>query len=474
MTAFKYCVSWEWLLASTLLTTLLTTPFAHAETELLLSYRSEDLLASDREAGDAPGSELWSRGSEQESRARVTEALEEAGPWPALTTSAVLRVEAALGSLGAEAPLAVRDASSSVAVAVRLAPQARLELRAFPFDTDYLRLGQLHSLDWGGTDVKARQSVFLSQQGGAPGALVTLMLGPATVFAGAKWAKMTSELGGGRRFGALAGAQLAPSPAWRFDVGLGYFQRPPFSPGSRASEPFEGASVRVVWRRGVDEPQLALEPFRRPSFGQEATALAASPNEGDALALEGSLLVERTPLASSADATGLVPAPAAALYGSTQRGGWRGHAVASWRSLRFVQRNERGVLQLTSPRAIERAELRLLIGGGWTLPSVSLTPGAELDVTLPAALETVNGAAGLPQMFVAGAAGLAALPPGAARLPVLAARVSLRFQASRSVALSGLFDYRRDPNLTALQASGEREFLAPDSLSWMVGLQARF
>jgi hypothetical protein len=62
---------------------------------------------------------------------------------------------------------------------------------------------------------------------------------------------------------------------------------------------------------------------------------------------------------------------------------------------------------------------------------------------------------------------------GAARLPVLAARLSLRWQASPSLALALSSDYQRDPNRTRLDAAAQRVFDTADSLSVLAAVQAR-
>jgi hypothetical protein len=80
-------------------------------------------------------------------------------------------------------------------------------------------------------------------------------------------------------------------------------------------------------------------------------------------------------------------------------------------------------------------------------------------------------------LVVGGASGLEALPVGAGRLPILASRLGLRFQASASLALSVFSEYQRNPNRVRFAASPDgvtRSFAKSDSLTLVGAAQARF
>ena len=192
---------------------------------------------------------------------------------------------------------------------------------------------------------------------------------------------------------------------------------------------------------------------------------------GVALALEASLLVQRLRRFEAPESTTLTPAPAAALYGSARGRLLAAHLVVAWQSVPFALRNDvRLARGQTLPRsAVERAELTAWLGGSMTLEP--LVPSFELGLRLPAALETPSALPGFGQtLLLGGPAGLEALPIGAGRLPVLAARLGVRFQASASVALSVHAEYQRNPN-RLLAGSG---FAPPDSLRGVAAAQARF
>lgn len=440
-----------------------TAAAAETQNELILTLKGD--------AWGRPTTTPWRAiaGEDPNSRLRIALAVDQAGFLRNVWTSAALRVDVPLVVLEGGAPLGVRDASSWVAVTYEPSASSVLKLYAFPFDTDYVRLGHLHALDWGGTNVARRESSFLQQQGGAPGALLALGLPRIRLFVGGKWANQVSR--DERLWAVFGGGSWEPAAALRFDLGFGYFERPKGEPDS--AQLLEGVSGRVVWRAGPSEPELALEPLCRPSFAREALSLFPRDEPaGTALALEGALLATRSPLLESPLEARLVPAPAAALYGSWQRRSFRAHFALWWRSLRFVLRNERAVLPVDSTSSVERAELGAWLGGGWTLTPLMLTPAVEAGVQLPAALDTVSAVSA--QSFVTTGAGLAPLPPGAARLPLVATRVSLRWQLSRVVALLAFGDYVRDPNATRFSPTNQREFAPADAVTLAAGARARF
>jgi hypothetical protein len=129
------------------------------------------------------------------------------------------------------------------------------------------------------------------------------------------------------------------------------------------------------------------------------------------------------------------------------------------------------------PDAAQQPELAAWLGGSFTT-TFGLVSALELGLELPAALQTPSAIPGYSQSFVAGGvAGFEPLPPGSARLPIVAARASARLPLSASVALAAWTDYQRDPNLIELRASGSglaRGFAAPDRVRLSVALEARF
>jgi hypothetical protein len=408
-------------------------------------------------------------GSGRDSRGRFALAAEEAGFLRGLRSNSLLRFELGLNGLGNEPTPTLRDLSSCVGFSWQPTPGSRLTFSAYPFDSDYLRLGYLHALDWGGTRASRRESIFLTQRQGAPSLLFGWHHAPIKLFAGLKWATADDALAGPRRlWGALGGGSLDVTSALRVDLGLGLFQR--------QAGFVEGTSFRLIWRRAALEPEMSPEPFRAPTLREDPVRLDADAPRGFALALEGVLLVTRQPPRVTPGAQSLVTAPAGGLYGSARGAVFAGHAALSWRSLAFALRNDArfSAADELPALAARQAELTAWIGGSFTLLPAHLVPSFEVAVRMPAALQTESAIAGLAQTWVVSEeTGLLPLPLGAARLPVLAARLSLRWQLSPSLAVSVAGDYQRNPNRVRLDAEARRVFDAADSLSVLGAVQAR-
>lgn len=458
-------------------------PAAHAEEQALAAVELVTLIESGQllnSEGAARRSPVWehtaarSSGGENLLRFRVSRA--DDGMWQGVDTRAELRFELAPGlGEGSEAPR-LRDLSSFVGVGIALG-RARCELRAFPFDTDYLRVGWLHALDWGGTDRARRESVFLTQSGPVPGLELAWVFPRLRLFSALKWAHAASELGASERLlGALGGGNWDILRELRVDAGFGYFQRPRV--GTLRGF-VEGASLRVVWHRGPSEPELAAEPLRPAPLGAEPSSFSAAAEPGAAVALEGVALVLRQHRFEDADAQQLTWAPGLALSASLRGRAVALHAAVTWRSLAFVVRDDTRVAadQGLPSAAAELFELGAWLGGSWTTRQ-GLVPALELGLELPAGLRTSSQLDRYDQTFIAGGStGLEPLPLGAGRLPVLAARLSLRLPLSRTVTVSGWLDYVRDSNASRLDVSTSgvnRAFVSPDGLRVGSSLQARF
>lgn len=454
-----------------------------AQAELTCLLDSGDVLGSDATVPveDPPWQDLASLRHGDENRARLAVSKVQTGFLPGITSDAALRGELGFGSSTQSPSPRLRDLSSSVGIGLGVTPGVQLALRAFPFDTDYLRLGYLHALDWGGTDAERGQSVFLRPTQAVPGLQVTLTARRIRLFSAIKWATFDEALNGRQRlWGFLSGGSFALAEAWRLDGGFGYFQRASGTPFIRSTPFVEGASLRLVWHRGVVEPELSAEPFRPPMPSEDPSRFDARAADGWAVALEGVTLVERFQRFDEPAPGALEAAPAAAIYGSARHGGWAAHGAFSWRSLPFVLRNDArlGGREGLPASAVERAELTAWMGGSFSLRPAHLVPSLELGLRVPAALETPSIFPGFGQTFLAtGATGLSALPLGAGRLPVVSGRLGARFQASGSVTLSCFAELTRDPNRARFEATPSgvtRSFTRAERLALVAAAQARF
>jgi hypothetical protein len=485
MTAFARNV--ERLSARALLLFALAAPDARAEThsasQLTCLIDSGDVLATTATGEPGPVTsggfdfeQLASRRSARDGRLRLASSLQEQGFLRGVTTHAVLRLDA---ELKLPAPVVVRDAGSRLGVAWQ-GMGLRAELRAYPFDTDYVRLGYLHALDWGGTNAEAGESIFVAQQGGAPGAELELASPRARIGLATKWARTSAGPSSDRRrWGALLRGSFDILPSLRLEAGLGYFQREPRTVTSGASF-VEGASARLLWHRGVAEPELSAEPFRSPTLRDEAELLEAGHPSGVALAVEGVTLVRRLRDFDVPERSGLSASPAFGIYGSARGRRLAMHLVATWRSLAFVLRNSEGLVEGSGlpARALALSEVAGWLGVSATLLPWHVVPSLELGCLLPAALQSQGALPGVLQTFVVRGPGqVEALPLGAERLPIVAGRAGVRMQLSAAFALGLFAGYERDANRVRVESragGAARVFATPSSARLLAAAWSRF
>ncbi len=414
-----------------------------------------------------------SRRSGDESALRIVSELEEPGTLPGLRAHARLGLELPLEQL-THAALGLRDLSSHVGVAWA-GEGATLTLRSFPFDTDYLRLGQLRWLSWGGTDTARGESIFVDQEGGAPGVELSLELPAVRLFAACKW---TSQAQQARRVGGLFGGTFKPRAWLRLDAGFGYFERAPAAVGLPASFA-EGASLRLVVGGAALEPDLAAEPFRPPSLRSEMEAFQEPASRGASLALEVVTVAQRVRRAGDVARFEVVPAPGAALYGSARGAIVAAHAAVGWRSAELLLLGSHGLIAGEGlPRGASFGELSSWLGLSAELLPLSLTPSLQVAAQLPAALQLPSSVPGAAQtLLVRSGAQVEALPLGAGRLPVINVRAGARFAASRSVSLSLFLDYEHDSNRVGWRSTAvgpARSFVEPDGVTLTAASWARF
>lgn len=476
---------WTLVLLSTASPTLRAE--TRAASQLTCLMESGELLASSAEPPAALASDgfdferLASRRSGRESQLRLVSSAAGRGFLPGITSSAALRLDLGLDRLDRLESAVLRDAGSTLGAAWHGAGLVA-GIVAYPFDTDYVRLGYLHALDWGGTNVEHGESIFVDQEGGAPGAELELQLPRVRIGAAAKWTRAHEGLRRERRrWGVAIRGSFEVGSALRLDAGFGYFERSAPRPlPSAASAGFvEGASARLVWHRGVTQPELAAEPFRPPNLRDESELLEAPAQPGFALAFEGVALVRRVRDLAAPERDRLSAAPAAAIYGSVRGRVFAAHTAVTWRSLGFVLRNSEGLLpgEGSPERAVARSELAAWVGVSATL-RWHVVPSLELGCLLPAALQTASVLPGFSQTFVVrGPSQVVGLPLAADRLPVFAGRAGVRFEVTPSLELGLFGSYERDANRVRLLPSAggaARAFATADSLRLLAAAWSRF
>lgn len=385
-------------------------------------------------------------------------------------------------------------------------------LTLWPIDTDRFRLGYLYDLSWGGTAVSINQSIFPRLQGLAPGAKLQFDadFGDGvgfSLFAGFKTAQIiqvqqvltpgTSEVEqiriGQTNVGFLAGLSVDAGKWVHIDANGGYFQQGKFDLPDVAGQPVftGGVSARVLvhhpdtpvpqsidfllYRNDPNKPQII---FRPEVYTPGKTTWTVS--------AEYSNLFQKLKDFNTTGATKIQQARAAAVQATLKSSFFRASLTGIFRDLPFVLRNQPSFIPFeTLPlEASTSNELFFAAAADYYIPGARLTPGIGAGVQLPATFKTTsfaNSSAPIDRTVVVREQGnLAILPVNKGAVPIVQARVSLRWDISQILAATVWVQYTRDNNGTFVERDPSegtvalRTFVNPDFLGFGTSVQARF
>ncbi|HSN99826.1 MAG TPA: hypothetical protein VLS89_16130 [Candidatus Nanopelagicales bacterium] len=379
----------------------------------------------------------------------------------------------------------------------------------FPLDTDRMRLGYLYDISWGGTAGNINQSIFPRIVGSSPGAKVQYDHERFSVYAGFKTATIiqlqqvltpgTSEVEeiriGETNYGFLGGGGVEVNDYLHLDGGLGYFQQGKFDLPDVAGEPVYtyGFSSRAVvhhpdmptpqsidfqlYRNDPNKPQVF---FRPEVYTPGKTTWAVS--------LEYTNLFQHLKDFETAGATNIQQARAAALQANVKSGFLRGSLTGIYRDLPYVLRNQPSFIPFQTIPDDESVattdELFFALAADYFIESLRLTPGFGAGLQFPATFRTTtfdSSSQPIERTVVIREQGnISILPVDTSAVPIIQARVSLKWDLSRIISAVVWGQYIRDNNATFVErdpnegTTALRTFISPDFLGFGTMVQARF
>ncbi|KYF75245.1 hypothetical protein BE17_23730 [Sorangium cellulosum] len=379
----------------------------------------------------------------------------------------------------------------------------------WPLDTDRFRLGYLYDISWGGTNASINQSIFPRIIGSAPGAKVQYDTERFSVYAGLKIASLTQTqqvlLSGTSEvdqisiaqtnYGVLVGGGAELHPYVHADLGAGYFQQGTFDWPDVAGEPVYtyGASARIVaHKKGEPIPQsvdflLYRNDPNRPQIIFKPETYTPG-NTTWAVSLEASNLFQNLKDFESAGATTHQAARAGAVQGVIKSGYARASLTGIYRDLPFVLRNQPSFIPFQTIPDVRGAstadELFFALAADYYIASARLTPGIGAGLQFPASFRTSSFdaySAPIARTVVVREQGnLSILPYDTSAVPIVQARVSLKWDISKILSAVAWAQYVRDNNGTFMQRDPSegtvalRTFVNPDFFGLGTSVQARF
>ena len=376
-------------------------------------------------------------------------------------------------------------------------PNDGLSLTFFPFDTDRFRIGYLWDLSWGGNDV------FPRRIGPAPGARIGFDSGPLSVYAGFKTASIVVPLQvitssadvetvrvEETNYGAPGGLGLRLGDSLRFDASGGYFQQGRFDfPGVRGQQVYiYGGSARLTFNHNLppstsidmqlyrNHPDYPMALFRRETY---------TPGElSYLLSLEGTAINQHLADIERIGQTTFQPGFAGAFQARLKYGYLGVGFTTLYRDVPFLLRNVPSFIPFYAiPReATVTPELFFAANIDYRFNALNLMPSLIVGMQLPASFSTsVTEGSLLSQrtLVIRRAGNFSILPPGESALPIISARLTMRWDLSTIFATLLWLQYVYDPNGTLLEvdASGTRQvrtFQEPSQLGFGLTAQARF
>ncbi|MBM64843.1 MAG: hypothetical protein CMH55_01255 [Myxococcales bacterium] len=357
-------------------------------------------------------------------------------------------------------------------------------ITAFPFDTNRFRVGYTYDLSWGDP------RIFPGRSKAVPGIKLGLRQNRWSLWAGAKSARLLDEEVNEieARYGYLAGGSLSPAKVVTLQASGGHFDMGTNPNPAVRGQPLAtwGYSARAVYHLGTsagssadfalmrDNPlhRIGGYRYRQDHSGQSFR-----------VALETSQLIQ---LLEDPDRAGQLSeqrSVAYALTATVRLGRLYLDGFAFHRDLGFLLRNVPSFVpfQALAGAADGRPERFLAMGAAYALPKSRLTPTLMLGIQDPAQMiggipERLRsiGEADLPDaggrraVVVRGEGDFDILPLNSAGevinpVPILAARIALRWDLSKLMQTTFEVNYTHDENQTDLVDGGrgisERVFI---------------
>jgi hypothetical protein len=379
------------------------------------------------------------------------------------------------------------------------------DLTLFPLDTDRFRLGYLYDISWGGSAAYINQSIFPRIRGGAPGLKLGFTGDGFNVFAGLKTAsitQVTQVMAPGTNevetikiaetnYGVLGGGGVDFTDNVRLDVGGGYFQQGTFElPDVFGKRVYTyGASGRLVVHDGMpvpasvdfllyrNDPNAPMLLFKPESYraGELAWAVSA----------EGSRLEQNLKDYDVPGATRLQHGNAGAMQAVLKAGYARASLTGIFRDLPFVMRSQPGYIPFQTLPADARTESEMFFAtaADYHLPGLKLTPGIGGGIKFPSTFSSVSASqfgAIARTVVVREQGNIAILPNGKGRVPIVQARLSLRWDISEMMSAVLWAQLIHDNNATFVERDPSegtltlRVFVKPDFVGFGSSFQARF
>lgn len=418
-----------------------------------------------------------------------------------------LTTEAALSIVALErfdGSINLRDNSSYVRLSYRplsWGAKENISFTGFPVSADRFRLGYAFRITWGGNGVFTTRA----QQFGVPGAKVQINRQfndeqGYYLFVGSKTGLILNDITREQRtnYGLLFGGGVDLHRDLRLDVSGGIFQKGTI-PGlaDRSVEAYvvqRGVSAQLVYHYGTpvgtsidltlyrNDPEVFNRLFK-PETYDPAGPIAAS------LSLEASYLEQTLGDPDRFGSTKVQAATAGALIGRLKTGYTRFNVTALYRTVSFIQNEVPGFPPFNDfPEGTELTpELFGSVGVDYHLPRAHLTPGLILGVQQPAAYTGATGLGGAqPGLALLGRRTVvfrdtnlvSILKAGDKSQPIIAAKLTFRWDLSDSVAAIGETYYNYDTNRTNfrddVQGVVEPVYEEPHGLGFNAVLQARF
>ena len=260
-----------------------------------------------------------------------------------------------------------------------------LELVAFPFNSDVMRLGYLYDITWGGVSLYGKGV-------SVPGAKLQLNLGDGYVYAGAKTARLLDESINevDAYWGALGGAGWDLFDMVAVDVGAGVFQRGTNPLVGVEGEPvvMYGGSSRLALHFNVEAPQSSYFRLYRNEAGAGSLYSVVRPSRGGMWfysTLEYTHAQQLLQDPGDLQNTKIQAANAAAL---SMRFGWEDLTIGAdsvYRDLSFKLFNVPSFVpyQAFPEDAVLSPEILVALNASYYLKALHLTPGIVFGFQVP-------------------------------------------------------------------------------------------